>query len=398
MTSTGTVITWAALGVYALVVASWWFRHILISLTRPLGWYVSPAVDIADAPSVSVVIPARNERDRIAGCVETLLAQGAVLKEIIVVDDRSDDQTAEIALQAAGGDPRVRIVRIDDLPAGWAGKAHACQRGGEAATADWILFADADCRFRNGGIAGAASYAKEQDVDFLSLWLAADNRTFWEHMLIPLCGAIILLWFPPIRANRPQASTAFANGQFILVRRDAYRRIGGHECSREAVIEDIPLARHAKRSGLRLRTAVGPGIASVRMYTGFREVWNGWTRIYVGALQSKGKMLASVASLIGGSLLPSFGAPVAAVWIASAGWPLSHGGQILYVLLLLHFIALYSVSLRLWGLCRCARRYLLLYPVSVFLTMGILLRAWWWMVTSRPIIWRGTVTGRRPAG
>lgn len=388
-------VWWIAVGIYAVVVASWWMRHVLLSLARPSGLRVSPVPDAAVADRVSVVIPARNESARLAECVRTVLAQGAVVRELIIIDDRSEDDTAVVAQAAAQGDVRLRVERIEDLPQGWAGKAHACQRGGELVTAPWVLFADADCRFGPNGLAGAVQYAEQHDVDLLTLWIAADNGSFWEHMLIPLCGALILYWFPPFRANQQSSSLAYANGQFVLVRRERYRAIGGHTCARQTVIEDIPLAQHAKRSGLRLRTALGPEIVAVRMYKSLREIYDGWTRIFIGALQKRWKLLWSVVSLAGGSLLPSIGALLAALYAARFGWPARRVAGAFIILLWLHFVAVYSVSYRAWGLCRCPRRYLWLYPVSVLVVGTILLRAWWWMFTRRPIVWRGAVTGKR---
>lgn len=385
---------WLILAGYGLVVAGWWARHVLISLTRPLGLLVNASPDNRAGTPVSVIVPARNERHRIAECIRTLLAQGPVLGELIVVDDGSDDGTAYLVRDTAAGDARVRILRIDDRPADWAGKAYACQCGGAAATSPWVLFTDADCRFGPGGLAGAVRYAEQHETDLLSLWIRADNRSFWEHMLIPLCGALILYWFPPLLANRPTSSLGYANGQFILIRRDAWRRINGHSIARRTVIEDIPLAQHAKHAGLRLRTALGPDVVSVRMYTSFREVCTGWTRIFIGALQRPWKLLWSVVSILGGSLLPTIAAPLTLAWCLARGWPASplYGAGI--VLLWLHFLAVYSVSYRVWGLCHCARRHLWLYPVSCAVVIALLLRAWWWLVTGRAILWRGQLTGR----
>ncbi len=383
------------LGAYAAVVAGWWARHVLLSLTRRLDLCVDPLDPRAWQPLVSAIIPARNERDRIAACVRTLLAQGPVVREVIVIDDRSDDGTAEHVHAVAAGDERVRVLRIDALPEGWAGKAHACQCGGALARGDWLLFADADCHFGPGGVAGAVHYAQHHSVDLLSLWLAADNRSFWERMLIPLCGALILYWFPPFRANRPGTGIAYANGQFILVRRAAYQQIGGHASARATVIEDIPLAQYAKRSGLRLRTALGPEVAAVRMYTNFHEIFEGWTRIFIGALQRPWKLLVTVGSLLGGSLLPALGAPVAVACVLASGWPAEPAARFALILVWLHAIAVFSVSFRAWGLCHCARRHLLLYPVSVLIVVAIVLRAWWWMITRRSILWRGALTGFR---
>ncbi len=388
-----TTAIWTILGIYSLVVAGWWVRHILLSLPRPLGLIVEPGSCSRNNTRVAVVVPARNERNRITPCIESLLRQGSAVGEVIVVDDRSDDGTGDFVRGIADDDPRLNVLRVDALPPAWSGKAHACHVGGHAAESPWLLFTDADCELLPDGVAGAVAYAERHDLEFLTLWPRADHRTFWEHMIIPLCGALILYWFPPFWANRPSSRLGYATGQFILIRRDAYLRIGGHECAREAVIEDIPLARHAKEAGLRLRAALGANVISVRMYSCHREIQDGWTRIFIGALQRPWKLLWSVWSLIGGSLLPSIGAPLSAIWAILGGWPDRQATQALFVLLWLHFLAVYTVSYRAWGWCRCDRRYLLLYPVSCVMVMRILLRSWWWSVTNRSILWRGSVTG-----
>ncbi len=387
---------WTILGIYALVVAGWWVRHVLLSLPGPLGLIVESGGYSPCGTQVAVVVPARDERNRIAPCIQSLLRQGSAIGEIIVVDDRSNDGTGDFVREVAGDDPRLRVLRVDTLPPAWSGKAHACHVGGHAADSPWLLFTDADCELLPNGVAGAVDYAERNDLEFLTLWPRADHRSFWEHMLIPLCGALILYWFPPFLANRRGSRLGYATGQFIMIRRDAYLRIGGHACARSAVIEDIPLARHAKKAGVRMRAALGANIISVRMYSCYREVLDGWTRIFIGALERPWKRLWSVWSLIGGSLLPSIGAPVAAVWTLLNGWPGAQPTQTLFVLLSLHFVAVYTVSFRAWGWCRCDRRYLLLYPVSCLVTMQILLRSWWWSVTGRSILWRGSVTGAQP--
>jgi glycosyltransferase involved in cell wall biosynthesis len=383
--------------IYALVVAGWWARHLFISLIHPLDMDVSPIESPATTTRVSVIVPARNESTRITDCIRTLRDQGPVIGELIVVDDRSTDGTAAVVEAAGEQDSRLRTIRVDTLPEGWAGKAHACHVGGQVAGSHWLLFTDADCRFKPGGVAGAVAYAERRDVDLLTLWLAADHRSFWEHMLIPLCGALILYWFPPLWANRKSSALAFANGQFILIRRDAYLKIGGHAAARSTVIEDIPLAQYAKRNGIRLMSALGPRIVSVRMYSSFAEVWNGWTRIFIGALQRPFKIIFSIWSLIGGSLLPTVGAPAAIIaWAIGAPIMLTPWARWIGVLLVLHFVAVYSVSYRLWALCGCARRYLWLYPLSVVVTAALLARAAWWLATGRQVIWRGSATGRSP--
>lgn len=389
------ILLWAAVGVYGVVVLGWWARHVFISLMRPLGLMAAPRPRYDGPSRISVVLPARNEADRIGPCLESLMMQGAVVAEVIVVDDRSDDGTADVVGTFAERDDRLRVVGVDHLPAGWSGKAHACHVGAKGASSDWLLFTDADCRFFAGGLAGAVAHAEDRGAELLTLWPRADHRTFWEHMLIPTCGAIIAYWFANLRVNDPRTSVAFANGQFILFRRAAYERIGGHQCAANTVIEDIPLAQHAKRTGVVLRSVLGCDIFTVRMYEGFSQVWDGWTRIFIGALQRPWKLLASAGSLIGGSIFPSVAAPILAILGSVRGSPESPPVFVLWVLVWLHAVGVYTVSFRFWGLGRCNRRHLLLYPLSAAMVAAILLRAWWWRVTAKPIIWRGSPTGPR---
>jgi glycosyltransferase involved in cell wall biosynthesis len=387
------ILLWGAVGLYGVVVIGWWARHVFISLMRPLGLVAHPRQVLDGTSRISVVIPARDEANRIGPCLESLIEQGAAVAEVIVVDDRSEDATAEVVAEFAERDDRLRVVRVDHLPRGWLGKAHACHVGAKAASSDWLLFTDADCRFFAGGLAGAVAHAEEHGTDLLTLWPRADHQSFWEHMLIPTCGAIIAYWFANLRVNNPRSKVAFANGQFMLFRREAYERIGGHRCAAGTVIEDVPLAQHAKRNGVRLRSVLGCDIFTVRMYAGFDEIWSGWTRIFIGALQRPWRLLVSAWSLIGGSVFPSVAAPVLAIIVATRALPDSPQWSALSILVWLHFIGVYTVSFRFWGLGLCNRRHLLLYPVSAAMVAAILLRAWWWMVTAKPIIWRGSPTG-----
>ena len=382
-----TLVVWIILSFYAIVVLGWWARHILISLTRPLGLIVDN--DNAPLPNrVSVIVPARNERDRIRPCIESLLKDNPSVHELIVIDDRSDDGTAEFVKSLAPDDPRLIVRRVDQLREGWQGKANACHFGARYATGEWLLFTDADCRFFPEGLDAAVRYAERHNVDWLTLWLRADHRSFAENLAIPLCGAIILYWFPPFRANARTSSLAYGNGQFILIRRQAHGRINGHTAARETLIEDVPLAEYAKKCGLRMRTALGPDVATVRMYTSYTEVRDGWTRIFMGALRKPWKLAGSIISILGGSLLPSIGAPTAAIYALINGIPTDPQIRATMLLLTLHFVAVYSASFRLWGLCRCDRRYLLAYPLSCILVIAFLARALWWQITDHAVNWR----------
>lgn len=334
--------------------------------------------------SVCVIVPARNEAANIEGCVRSILSQDHPCLSVIVVNDRSADATAQIVRGISSSDARrLRLIDIDHLPAGWLGKSHALWRGASEApaSADWLLFVDADCRLTCGAaIRIAIAEAHRRSAQLLTLWPRNAAVTFWEHALIPLCGAIVALWFGSADP-RSCRSAPFANGQFLLVRKDAYAQIDGHRAVRNAIIEDVPLAEKAHASGLRLWTAGGRDLASVRMYRNLREIHRGWSRIYVGALRSGWKILLSILWLCFGSLLPFVALPVL---LATSRDPLLMG------VAMLHLALMMIVSYRFWNLGGCRRTYLWIYPLSVLMVIGILARAWWSLAVRRQIGWRDT--------
>jgi hypothetical protein len=201
------------------------------------------------------------------------------------------------------------------------------------------------------------------------------------------------LWFGSTRVNDPSCRKAFANGQFLLVRREAYERIGGHLSVRDALIEDVPFAEHAKASGVRGWVGGGQKLFSLRMYSSFRTIADGWARIYVGALRDGTKILLSVAWLLFGSLWPYVAAVLLlALWLLRR----DHNDAFAAIarpaaaLAAVHLGLMMIVSYRFWGMGGCRRRYLWLYPVSVIFVIVILWRAWWWLSVARSVPWRMT--------
>lgn len=339
--------------------------------------------------SVCVIIPACNEADTIAASLASVLTQDYPRLRAVVIDDRSTDGTGDAARSIADNDPRLRVQTIDTLPPGWLGKSHALWTATRGLDTDWVLFIDADCTLFPGAIRTAIAEARRRNVAILSLWPRHLAGSFWEHVLIPLCAAVMALWFG--RSNRAgtRGRGAFANGQFILIRRDAYERIGGHRAVRRALIEDVPLAEHAASKGLRCWTAGGRDLVGVRMYKDFAGIADGWSRIFVGALRSRTKLILSIGWLLVGSLLPFLAGPyllyrllttpdVDPLLLASAATCLAH------------LLLIYAVSYRFWKLGRCDRRYLLLYPLSVLVVVALLVRATWWLSVKRIVGWRKT--------
>ncbi len=391
------------LGAWSTVCSVWGVLIVAQRKARRDGLFleVSPdrderSLSVDDAPTVCVVIAARNESKGVARCLRGILSQDYPKLSVVVVDDRSKDATCDIAEEFARTDPRVSVQRVTELPPKWMGKSHALWQGTRGVCADWLLFTDVDCRLEPCAVRRAIEEAHARNVEFLTLWPAQSAGRFWEHVTIPLCGGIIALWFGAPRVNDPDSALAFANGQFLMIRRSAYERIGGHEAVRSALIEDIPLAEHAKRSGVACLVASGRDLVSVRMYDNYAAILNGWARIYVGALRSGTRIALSIAWLLIGSLLPY----VVAVWLLMAfysgrGTNAGIGTDLIGVAVLCasHLILMMIASYRFWGMGGCRRIDLIWYPLSVVLVIRILARAWWWLTVRRRVCWSNTVYG-----
>jgi cellulose synthase/poly-beta-1,6-N-acetylglucosamine synthase-like glycosyltransferase len=198
----------------------------------------------------SVVIAARDEAERIEGTVRRLLVQREVPIEVIVVDDRSTDGTGEIVRRLASGDARVKLLRVDALPADWLGKCHACHLGAEAASGTWLLFTDADCWLKPDVLARAWRVAARERADHIALTPGVAARTWHIAFLISLAN-----WFSGVNRDRPRAYLGM--GAFNLVRTAAYRRCGGYEALRLTVVDDIRLGLLIHRAGFRTRGFIG---------------------------------------------------------------------------------------------------------------------------------------------
>ena len=233
---------------------------------------------------VSAIIPAKDEEASLADCLASVCAQSYPNLEILVVDDRSTDGTGAIARRFAADDPRVRVLTIAELPAGWTGKTHALHVAADSARGEWFWFLDADTRHEPDNLSIVLEYAREHGAAMASLLPEMRCETFWEDVVQPLAGVVLMQSFPLFRVNDDRSRLAFANGQYILIRRSAYVAAGGHRAVRDRFVEDIYLARRVKALGLPIRVAVAQGIGSTRMYTSLGGLVRGWSRILYDAL------------------------------------------------------------------------------------------------------------------
>ncbi|MBI4579838.1 MAG: glycosyltransferase family 2 protein, partial [Planctomycetes bacterium] len=159
------------------------------------SWSHTGAETGTELPSVRIIVPVRNLGRRIMPCLESILAQDYANLRLTLIDDRSEDDTYAWLARIAATDPRVKVHHVETLPAGWLGKSHALWAASKTAGEEWLLFIDDDCHLDPGAVRTTVRYAAAHDLDLLTLWPRHLAGSFWEHAVIPLCGAIIALWF-----------------------------------------------------------------------------------------------------------------------------------------------------------------------------------------------------------
>ena len=261
---------------------------------------------VADT-SLTVVIPAYNEAANIEACLASVLACDPPCADwrVLVVDDRSTDGTAELALatatmaaataerqgaasHAGGATQAARFALLDagERPQGerWVGKNWACSRAMEQVSSDWVLFVDADVRLAPATLRRALGQAVAEQADLFSLAPRLSCGCLAEWMVQPIMASLLGLGFPIEAANDPTDPTAFAAGPFMLFRRSAYEAVGGHRALAGEVVEDLALARRIKGAGLRLRYLLGLDAVDLRMYSDFAALWEGWSKNWFSGL------------------------------------------------------------------------------------------------------------------
>jgi cellulose synthase/poly-beta-1,6-N-acetylglucosamine synthase-like glycosyltransferase len=222
----------------------------------------------------SVLLPVRNEAHRVDACLKALLAND--FDELLVLDDDSTDGTGDVVRALAGDDPRVRVLTGAPLPEGWLGKPHACQQLADAATGDALVFVDADVVVTDDAIARTVGML--DDLDLVSPY-PRQEAAGATRLVQPLLQWSWLTFLPLRLAEAsPRPSLAAANGQLLAVRRDTYEQAGGHAAVRSEVVEDVALMRAVKRAGGRGGVVDGTELATTRMYDGWAELVEGYTK------------------------------------------------------------------------------------------------------------------------
>lgn len=367
------------LGISLAIALAWVYRtaRLLITLKRTHQIKIQKP---ASAPSVTIIIPAKNEEKNIRACWESLKNQDYPNFEILVVNDNSSDQT-EAILKSLGA----HYINCPPAPQGWTGKNHALYYGSREIKSEWILFTDADTRHEPGSLSSAMARAQENKLQFLTLLPHCLTGSLIEDFLEPIAMAFLGLWFPMEKINDPASPLYFANGQYLMIRRELYEKLGGHEGVRGEFLEDFALMKKTKEAAARAECAFGTAIYGTRMYDSFGTLWRGWRRIYLHAFRSSPVLLCRKAfGVLFFSILPF-------IFFTALGFSgkfdfsknplliLSSAGTLILILV---------TSWQAYGLVRAKKIYSLFHPFAAIVILLILLDAAGMALGKKQTVWR----------
>ena len=356
--------------------------------------------DCTAHPTVSVIIPARNEEQNIHRCVTSLLAQVDVHYEIIVVDDGSTDNTSHILNTIERFHPSkdlLRILHVQELPKGWAGKPHALHMGVQKARGEWFLFTDADTWHSPTALRTVLTLAKDGHIDLLTLGTKQELITFWERVMMPMAYLALSIRFPIKSLNNPNSTMASANGQYILIRRSTYESVGGFKRPdlRSAILDDVELGRVVKGNGFHLHFMDGGDLVHVRMYRGLYEAWQGWLKS--AFLTNRGGLLTALRELL--ALLAFNVFPFIFLFLAiipKKRYCTNCKSNEMYIATSIEMTALLAYRIWMNKMLDIPWYYIFTHMLAALLFAGILVQATWNALIGRGLKWRNRLYAFNP--
>ncbi len=348
----------------------------LADITGP-EWSAPPD---AGLPSLTIVVPARNEEAELEPALRSLLRLDYPAYEVIAVNDRSTDATGKIMERIALGDEaagKLRVVHVRELPAGWLGKTHAMWLGARQANSDWILFTDADCIFHPESLQRAIHYATTSGADHLVVFPTAFMKTWGERMMISFPHVMASLVFRPWKVKDGSARDSIGVGAFNLIRRTAYQAMGTYEKLRMAVVDDLKFGEAVKRAGLRQDVVSGPGLVSLRWSVGAMGVVRNLEKNLFAFFQFR------LSIVLGACLALAF----LCVWpfvalIAAPGWARVPFGFAILMIAGLYYRASRVTRVSIW--------FFLTTPIAAMLFVFAVLRSAFHAIKDGGVTWRGT--------
>ncbi|MBC8282997.1 MAG: glycosyltransferase [Nitrospinae bacterium] len=338
---------------------------------------------IVDPPFISVCVPARNEERGIRACLQSLLNQNYPNFEVIAVNDHSTDSTGSIMHSLAQENSRLTVLEGADLPEGWLGKPFALYQAFKVAKGEYLLFTDADPVFNPTALNTAVYAMRERELDVLTLMPKAEFGSFWEKAVQPVIFGFIASLTRFKNVNDPDHESAMGFGAFLMFKRTAYEKIGGHEAGKADVLEDVLIAKRAKRAGLKLLVADAKQLFSIRMYFGLKEIWFGWQKNMFMAMKKSVVRAAYYIFVILGFLLTPY-IVLAMNIFENTGW--------FWIGMALAGVVL--VSSAAWKTCDelgLSRNTAALFPLGAVIMAAIMTNSMFHTLVRKKTKWRGRV-------
>lgn len=366
---------------------------------------LSIGMEDVELPRVCVIVPAHNEEACIGRVAESLLRQEYPVARLTMAFalDRCTDRTEEVLRDVLGeaAHARATVVKIERCPEGWAGKVNAIWTAvnevAAAREAEVLLFVDADTVLEPSCIRACLGLMKQRGLEMLSLLSTLTRDQWFERVAQPVAAMELVRMYPVMRTNHPNQQRPFANGQFIMIRQEAYRRFDGHRAVHWAVLEDVEIARAADRANTPLGVFLADGLLHCRMYANWAEFRRGWKRIFTESANRKRSRLSGIVWRMRmlGTVLPALAAAGSAAGLAlriagrgggAADWAAGLGAAAVVVMGL--------------ALAACARlggsplTSVPLFPAGAWLVAGILAEAAKDLRRGTPTQWAGMTYNR----
>jgi hypothetical protein len=328
-------------------------------------------------PSLSIVVPARDEKSSVESAMRSLLEMDYPDLEIIAVDDRSTDGTGDLLDRLAAVNGKLRVIHVRDLPSGWLGKTYAMHLAGREARGEWILFTDADVHFEPTALRRAVRHVARRGADHLVVLPQVIVKSFWETLFLGFFWMLFSIRWNPTRAADPRSRHYIGVGAFNLVRAGAYRRAGGHEAMPMEVLDDVKLGKLMKRSGASQICVSSGGLVRVR-----------WVAGLGGAVESLSKnTFAAFHYSAAFAVVTSLMLFVAAVWPAIGLFAGPTGARLICAATLGCMVLSIRGGVQIPELRPIHG---LAYPIAALIFIYIIFRAMYRAYAHGGVIWRGT--------
>ncbi len=336
---------------------------------------------LPNSPFISICVPARNEERGIRSCLTSLLNQNYPHFEVIAVNDHSTDATGDIIQSLASEFSNLHTLECQPLPSDWLGKPFALYQAARQARGDYLIFTDADPVFQPHALTTAVHVMTVRDLDMLTLMPGTEFGSFWERAVQPVIFGFIVALSRFKKINSPDHTTAMGFGAFIMVKKDVYERIGGHEGVKYEVLEDVMLAKRAKKAGCNLLAADAKSIFSIRMYHSLQEIWTGWRKnIFIAMKKSIVRTVYYICVIVGFLVTP---------WLVLF-WNVWQGtGILLTGTALVALLMTLTASFHLCEELRLQRRNAFLFPIGAFVMSAIMVNSMFQVLVKRQTEWRG---------